>query len=670
MAELFDIGIFSAEDIDGSVGVGWKLTFYQTGTSTKQDTYPTEADADAGTNANTNPVLSDSAGRFPPIWMKTTGNAYKVTLSSDADVVKVTRDPAIYSIARSIASTASSKGAGLIGFSHSATYPASTVGDTLQHRFIVVTDHPYLCDSTGVTACGTALATLASDLASAPSAVVRFPAGTYLVDQEIAWPSNVTLEGDGPLSIIKLANGVDDHLFSWTTKSGITIRNLLFDGNKANQTSGAVSRCLYFIDCDDVRIEDVRTYRAADHGIHVSIGPTTDPLADSSRIWLTRVKANDCGTDVLTGNGGSGIVVTCAYLWATDCYAEGNLLAGFKFTGRSVDAKGCYAINNDAGGFTTGFDSVSEEGSLHVYTNCQALNNGDGTNGGDGFRHQGQVDRIIHRDCVATGNAWSGISLVATSTVKPTEVDVFGGYYMNNGQNFTPDATTAGSGISILSTSSSPNIPSYIRVSNATITDDQGTKTQTYGIENQDGTSVYIGEGTRLDGNKTSSFYNAATIVTDVRMSSKIMDADFITRTISGASVTGTTSETDLKSITIPANTLVAGMRFRVRARGTVSGTNGTKQIRLYFGSANTLLSSQTAGETQEWVIDAYVEVAGAASQKVFARGSEISGTTTETMLSSTSNANTAITCKVTGTLGNTGDTITCSSFSFAPAAD
>lgn len=140
MAELFDIGIFSAEDIDGSVGVGWKLTFYQTGTSTKQDTYPTEADADAGTNANTNPVLSDSAGRFPPIWLKTTGNAYKVTLSSDADVVKVTRDPAIYSLVRSLGSTASGKGASLVGFIQSGTGAVATTVQAKERQVVSTLD--------------------------------------------------------------------------------------------------------------------------------------------------------------------------------------------------------------------------------------------------------------------------------------------------------------------------------------------------------------------------------------------------------------------------------------------------------------------------------------------------------------------------------------------------
>ena len=92
MAILFDTGIFSVVDSDGSTGAGWKLAFYATGTTTARDTYPTAADATAGTNPNANPVVADANGRFPAIWLP--DNDYKVILKTDADVAKVTRDPA------------------------------------------------------------------------------------------------------------------------------------------------------------------------------------------------------------------------------------------------------------------------------------------------------------------------------------------------------------------------------------------------------------------------------------------------------------------------------------------------------------------------------------------------------------------------------------------------
>lgn len=106
MAILYDLGIFSVVTTGGALGVGWKLVWYTTGTTTLKNTYPTEADALAGTNPNANPVAADANGRFPPIWL--TDANYKVVLTDDLNVVKVTRDPAVS--AGAVSSVAASGG--------------------------------------------------------------------------------------------------------------------------------------------------------------------------------------------------------------------------------------------------------------------------------------------------------------------------------------------------------------------------------------------------------------------------------------------------------------------------------------------------------------------------------------------------------------------------------
>jgi len=90
MAELLDFGVFSIIDTDSSIGVGWKLNVYRSGTSTRISTYPTEADALALTNANANPVVVSSDGRLPPIWFN---EAAKGILTDENDGVKETIDP-------------------------------------------------------------------------------------------------------------------------------------------------------------------------------------------------------------------------------------------------------------------------------------------------------------------------------------------------------------------------------------------------------------------------------------------------------------------------------------------------------------------------------------------------------------------------------------------------
>lgn len=61
-----------------------RLYFYQTGTTTPQNTYQ---DADLGT-AHANPVEADSAGNFPPIFLDPTLPDYRVTLTNSSDVIQ------------------------------------------------------------------------------------------------------------------------------------------------------------------------------------------------------------------------------------------------------------------------------------------------------------------------------------------------------------------------------------------------------------------------------------------------------------------------------------------------------------------------------------------------------------------------------------------------------
>lgn len=63
---------------------GAQLFFFEAGTSTKLDTYPTYADLVAGTNANDNPVLLNSSG-YPASEIFLQAQAYKVVLAPSTD---------------------------------------------------------------------------------------------------------------------------------------------------------------------------------------------------------------------------------------------------------------------------------------------------------------------------------------------------------------------------------------------------------------------------------------------------------------------------------------------------------------------------------------------------------------------------------------------------------
>jgi hypothetical protein len=76
---------FKVFTTSGGLASGYKVYFFETGTSTPKNTYPTAADAAALTNANANPVVLDSNGEAE-IW-PTTGQ-YRIRIDSDVDVTQ------------------------------------------------------------------------------------------------------------------------------------------------------------------------------------------------------------------------------------------------------------------------------------------------------------------------------------------------------------------------------------------------------------------------------------------------------------------------------------------------------------------------------------------------------------------------------------------------------
>lgn len=87
MSGRFVLPLQSVYDSDGSAISGAKAYFYESGTSTPQNTYSDSALS----VANTNPVVADSSGRFSDIFLN--DNAYKFTLARSDDTIIYTADP-------------------------------------------------------------------------------------------------------------------------------------------------------------------------------------------------------------------------------------------------------------------------------------------------------------------------------------------------------------------------------------------------------------------------------------------------------------------------------------------------------------------------------------------------------------------------------------------------
>ena len=168
-------------------------------------------------------------------------------------------------------------------------------------------------------------------------------------------PSNTTISGHGPdVTIIKLQasapNGAKAFM-NWHIQSGgdanITIHDLTFDGNAANQTNMSANGC---------------------RGVHIM---------RAQKVHFMRVRFKDMyGT-----NGGStestattlDFCADCTYL---DCESFGSAASPISDTGfalnfcNNIDYIGCVARGVGGGGFTSSFCS----GILHV--NCYSFSNG------------------------------------------------------------------------------------------------------------------------------------------------------------------------------------------------------------------------------------------------------------------------------------------------------
>lgn len=118
---------FRALDLNGDPLTGGKLYSYEAGTTTPLATYPTYADALAGTNANANPVVLDANGEAAVFGQ---ADAYKFILRDSSDVVQWTMDSVYIGLsepARTLTAFTAAKNGDQTGFLTSAKVTNWTV---------------------------------------------------------------------------------------------------------------------------------------------------------------------------------------------------------------------------------------------------------------------------------------------------------------------------------------------------------------------------------------------------------------------------------------------------------------------------------------------------------------------------------------------------------------
>lgn len=132
----------------------------------------------------------------------------------------------------------------------------------------------------------------------------------------------------------------------------------------------------------------------------------------------------------------------------------------------------------------------------------------------------------------------------------------------------------------------------------------------------------------------------------------------------SDSALTGTVSETTLKSVSIAANTIGSTGGFHLLIAGSLTGAAGAKTIRLKLGATTIATITDGAATVTDWFFDVWCYNTATGAQRW-----SVQRVTNDLLTSSYDYTTSALdttanqTLAVTGQLGNVADTITATMF-------
>lgn len=154
----------------------------------------------------------------------------------------------------------------------------------------------------------------------------------YDITQTLAFTSdNITVEGEGWNTVLRLANDVDNHLMFFDGLTYIVVREMELDGNSPNNPCDdpGFSDVLRFKDCYDVWVDRVYVLNAGEYGIN--IGTSTGTVGQRAIF----------SNNYVNGAGGNGIYA--AYI------ADMEVIISRNFVTNCCDVGICVAhINGSA----------------------------------------------------------------------------------------------------------------------------------------------------------------------------------------------------------------------------------------------------------------------------------------------------------------------------------
>lgn len=287
------------------------MNTYIAGGTTPQATYTTSA----GNVANANPIVCDSAGRFPAeVWL-TDGVAYRFDIYDSLGTLIKTYDN-VYGIQQPISGAS---GAGLVGFSDASTYPQGSLGLAMQD-FANPKTAPYNAVGDGTT-----------DDTAAISAMLEAHKGR-----------NTVFDGAG--GVYKLTSTISKTLaasVAWRLQnfkfSTLTIANPGSETGALNITGNEVITASVWAGTNRISIEDV-TFTDNETAAVANLDGIM--LHNFDSVYLRNVKA--------TGYSNTGIFVEVSRnVFVENCEGSSNLYAGLRCANiyQSVIIGGTYNNN-------------------------------------------------------------------------------------------------------------------------------------------------------------------------------------------------------------------------------------------------------------------------------------------------------------------------------------
>lgn len=130
---------------------------------------------------------------------------------------------------------------------------------------------------------------------------------------------------------------------------------------------------------------------------------------------------------------------------------------------------------------------------------------------------------------------------------------------------------------------------------------------------------------------------------------------------------TGTVATTTIHSVTIPGRTLGDHGGYRIRGGGSITGTNGQKDIALFLGATGLTSIVEAAGETSDWAFDVAFYNLNATNQVVNQLSFQGAAIEQQTMSTAAENTDADFTIALKVALANAADAIIVKFFSIEP---